>query len=125
MNAPIEHLPEAAQSNVLCAALLASFGGAVKYISGVIRSAERISNRRFLFLLAANIFISSFCGLMGGLLVNALTNDTQWAYIGSGLIGYLGTQGMDIVLLSLQKKIGLGKHNIASIMPVPEKVLKE
>lgn len=87
--------------------VLAGFGGAVKYISGVIRSNESVSNRRFLLLLAANIFISSFCGMMGLLLVSTFTESLAWYGIAAGMFGYIGTQGLDIVLLALKKKISL------------------
>lgn len=93
---------------------LAGFGGAVKYVSAVIKKPERISHRRFLLLLFANIFISSFCGLMGGLLVGALKLDVAWQYIGSGIFGYAGTHGLDLVMLALKRKI-----EPSAVIPIP------
>ena len=91
--------------NVMVWGVLAGIGGAAKYISTVIRSAETISNRRFLLLLFANIFVSSFSGLMGGLLMTTVSADPTWSFIASGLFGYLGTQGLDVLLSALKKKI--------------------
>jgi hypothetical protein len=91
--------------NVVLWGALAGFGGAVKYVASVIRSPTAISYRRFLLLLAANTFISSFCGLMGLLLAFTLTNN--WAIHGllSGGVGYLGIQGLDMVLFVVKRKI--------------------
>lgn len=89
--------------------VLAGFGGAVKYVAFVIRSSDVISNRKFVSMLFANVFISSFCGLMGGLLVKTMTNSETWHMIAAGTFGYLGTQGLDYVILALQKKISLPK----------------
>lgn len=102
---------------------LAGAGGAAKFISGVLRSSESISQRRFVVLLVANMFVSSFAGLMGGLIATTVTHDATWPYIASGLFGYLGTQGMDILLLALKKKIEpIVPFNVASVIPVPPSV---
>src|SRR4051812_26470476 len=97
---PVEEVPRYVQ--LLVWFFLAGFGGAVKYVSAVIRSPERVSNRRFLTLLAANSVVSTFCGLMGGLAVAGAGG--TWPYLASGLFGYLGTQGLDYLLIALQKK---------------------
>ena len=91
--------------------MLAGFGGAVKYVAFVIRSSEMISNRKFVSMLFANVFISSFCGLMGGLLIKTITNSETWHMIAAGTFGYLGTQGLDYVIIALQKKISLPKND--------------
>ena len=110
-------------TKVLVWGSLAGLGGAAKYISAVIRSSEIISQRRFLLLLFANMFVSSFSGLMGGLLTTTLTSDATWPYIASGLFGYLGTQGMDIMLLALKKKIEpVSPYTAAAVIPVPPSV---
>lgn len=99
-------------------ALLAAFGGAVKYISAVLRTNTLVSNRRFVMLLIANVFISSFCGLMGGLLLTTLTDNITWQYLSCGIFGYLGTQGLDIIVLILKKKIE-PPMPVSAIIPVP------
>lgn len=104
--------------NVIQWGLLAGFGGAVKYVSAVIRGNEVVTNRRFLALLFANIFISSFCGLMGGLVITTITADPTWAYLACGLFGYLGTQGLDILILALKKKV----TPISTVIPIPPHV---
>ncbi len=85
--------------------MLAGLGGAVKYVATVIRSSEVISNRKFISMIFANVFISSFCGLMGGLLLQTLTQDPIWGFLASGIFGYIGTTSIDYVIIALQKKI--------------------
>lgn len=101
--------------------LLAGAGGAVKYVSTVIRSSDRVSNRRFLLLLAANTFISSFCGLIGSLLMSTLTSQWQWHGIAAGVCGYLGTQSLDLVMLALKRKIEPGLP-ASAVIPIPPEV---
>lgn len=97
---------------------LAGIGGAVKYVSTVIRSTEAVSNRRFFLLLAANMFISSFCGLMGMLLAMNMTD--SWALHGltAGGIGYMGTTGLDLVILNMKNKIQPNSP-VSAVFPVP------
>jgi hypothetical protein len=116
---PAEETPRLAQIGTWF--LLAGVGGGVKYVSTVIRSPVRVSNRHFLALLSANIFISSFCGLMGGLLMTTLTQDSTWTYLASGLSGYLGTQSLDVVMLALKRKIEPGLP-MSAVIPVPPSV---
>lgn len=101
--------------------LLAAFGGAVKYISAVLRSPETVSNRRFFVLLFANVFISAFCGLMGGMVTSLVTDDLLAHFAASGLLGYLGTQGLDITILALRKRVGL-PSTVTNVVPVPPSV---
>jgi hypothetical protein len=98
--------------------MLAGLGGAVKYTSTVIRGAERISHRRFLGLLCANIFISSFCGLIGTLLVSTISRSWEWHGIAAGTFGYLGTQGLDVIILTLRKKVG-SEIPLSAVIPLP------
>ncbi len=122
MNPETNVTPAPEQVTALTAALwllLAAFGGAVKYISGVLRSSEIISNRRFFVLLFANVFISSFCGLMGGFLASTVTSEPTWNFVASGLFGYLGTTTMDWLVLALRKKIGIP---VSAVVPVPPSV---
>ncbi len=102
---------------------LAGAGGAAKFISSVLRNSQSISQRRFCVLLLANMFVSSFAGLMGGLIATTMTHDATWPYIASGLFGYLGTQGMDILLLALKKKIEpVVPFNVGTVIPMPPSV---
>ena len=100
-------------------AIVAGLGGAVKYISMVIRTNDNPSRRRFILLLSANIFISSFCGMMGLFLVATFTKSLAWYGLAAGMFGYIGTQGLDIALLSLRKKITQSVGSVADIIPVP------
>jgi hypothetical protein len=104
--------------NALVWGTLAGFGGMVKYISTVIRSSDLVSNQRFVVLLAANAFISSFCGLMGGLLLTTVTDERGWQYLASGIFGYLGTTGLDFILIALKKKID-PSFPVSAIIPMP------
>ena len=85
--------------------VLAGMGGAVKYVSIVLKSTERIVIRRFLALSIGNTFVSSFCGIIGGLFVSAMDWSRTWQFAAAGIIGYLGPQGLDIIILSVKKKI--------------------
>lgn len=101
---------------IFFSAVLAAFGGAVKYVASVIRSKDKISNRRFLLLLAANMFISAFCGIMGLLMLIAAGVTSIAIYgMGAGMFGYMGTQALDIVMLALKKKI----DPVSAIIPIP------
>ena len=111
-----EHAPTI--EKILGWGLVAGFGGSVKYVSIVIKSPEHLSNRRFVILLLANVFISSFCGLMGGLLTTTVTTEQSWTFLASGIFGYLGTNGLDIVLLNMKRKIDPNAQ-LSSVMPVP------
>jgi len=97
---------------------LAGFGGAVKYVSFVIRTDSQFSWRRFAALLVANVFVSSFCGLMGGLLASAFKLDMVWQYLACGTFGYLGTQGLDIIILVVKRKFA-PLTPASAVMPVP------
>jgi LydA holin phage, holin superfamily III len=99
--------------------VLAATGGAVKYISAVINSTERVSHRRFLTLLVANIFISAFCGVMAILLAFTVTHNWLYAGMSAGMFGYMGPQSLDWVMLALQKKIGSATPNMSAIVAVP------
>ena len=100
------HAPQALEvGKFLAWGALAGFGGAVKYVAAILRSEQKVSNRRFLALLSANMFISSFCGLMGAMLVSTFTNEMMWHGLAAGMFGYTGTAGLDWVMIALKKKI--------------------
>ncbi len=98
--------------------LLASVGGAAKYFVSSLKTPVR-DMRHFITLLLINVFISGFSGLMGALVVSTITTDVQWHLIASGIFGYLGTQGLDIIMLLLQKKIGAGPVPMSNVIAVP------
>lgn len=98
--------------------VVAGFGGAVKYLAAVIRSSESLSQRRFVFLLIANMLISSFCGLIGGLLMTTMTSDQTWTFLGAGIFGYAGTQGLDIAIFAVRKKIEPATK-LSEVAPLP------
>jgi hypothetical protein len=108
---------------IVIGALLAAFGGAVKYVAAVLRSANTVTQRRFVALLLANVFISSFCGLMGMFLVKTATDSLAWLGLASGMFGYLGTTGLDIVILSLRKKID-PQASVSTLIPLPPEAEK-
>lgn len=117
MTSPDEH---DALAKILIWGFLAAMGGAVKYVSTVIRSPQSISHRRFAALLCGNMFISSFCGLMGYLLITTFTLSWEWHAMAAGLFGYLGTQGLDIVILTLRRKLD-PNTTVSSVVPIPPK----
>lgn len=100
---------------------LAGFGGAVKYVSIVLKAGDLVSLRRFLGLLAGNTFVSSFCGIMGGLLANALGWSQVWQFAVAGSIGYLGPQGMDLIILLIKGKFQIAIP-VSAVVPVPPAV---
>ncbi len=101
--------------------VLAGFGGAVKFFVSSLKDPV-VNVRRSIAILIINICISGFSGLMGALLTTTLTSDMTWHLISAGIFGYLGTQGLDIITLLLQKKIGAGAVPVSSVMPVPPSV---
>ncbi len=100
-------------------AFLAGAGGAVKFIGGMLRSPENISRRRFVAMLVANMVISGFAGLIGALLMSTVTPDPTWQNIAAGIIGYLGTQGLDLIALGVQRKLSIAPPAVSSVIPVP------
>lgn len=101
--------------------LLAGFGGAVKYVSAVIRAQELVTNRRFMMLLGANMFISSFCGLMGAMLISTVTKEIMWHGLAAGMFGYVGTYSLDMTMMALQKKVGI-RPEASVVIPLPSSV---
>src|SRR4051794_30635398 len=117
-SAGIDQVPFYAK--VFAWAFLAGSGGAVKFVSASLKSKTSMSPRRFLLLLGANVFISGFSGLMGALLFSTFSTDHVWQLIASGIFGYLGTQGLDVVALAMNKRIGDGGMlPVSSVIPIP------
>ncbi|MGE0536632.1 MAG: phage holin family protein [Pirellulales bacterium] len=102
--------------------MLAGFGGAVKFVAGVLRSPDIISRRRFACMLGANMAISGFAGLMGALVMSTLTPDNTWQFIAAGIVGYLGTQGLDMIALGVQRKLSHSSPAVSSVIPVPPRM---
>lgn len=102
--------------------VLAGMGGATKFISTSLKSTEKMSNRRFLVLLIANVFISGFSGLMGALMFSTVSPDITLQSVAAGIFGYIGAQGLDIIALTMQKKFFDKPQPISSIIPVPTSV---
>jgi len=102
--------------------VLAGAGGAVKFVSAALKNPTLMSSRRFLVLLAANVFISGFSGLMGALLFATISPDHNLQLIAAGVFGYLGTQGLDIIALTMTKKVTNTPPPISSVIPVPASV---
>ncbi len=101
---------------------LAGVGGAVKFISAALKDPSIMSSPRFFILLGANVFISGFSGLMGALLFATISPDHNLQLIAAGIFGYLGTQGLDIVALTMSKKVSSELLPISSVIPVPASV---
>ncbi len=114
----IENEPTTLQK-LLIWAFLAGGGGGVKFIAGMLRSPEIVSRRRFVTMLLANVTISGFAGLMGALFMSTLTPDPTWQFIAAGIVGYLGTQGLDMIALGVQRKLSHVTPAVSSVMPVP------
>ena len=99
--------------------LLASMGGAVKFISLALRNKDQLGIRRFLVLLSANVFVSGFSGLMGALALSKFTGDHTVHLVGAGVFGYGGPQILDILVLSMQRKVSDVQVPLSSIIPIP------
>ena len=103
-------------------ALLAGAGGAVKFVSAALRNNATMSAKRFLALLTANVFISGFAGLIGALVFSLISPEPALQAIAAGIFGYLGTQGLDIIALTMSKKITNDAVPISTVIPVPASV---
>jgi hypothetical protein len=109
-------------AKILSWGLLASAGGAVKFLAAMLRTPEKMSAKRFLFLLGANVCISGFSGLIFALLFSTLSPDRTWQLIAAGIGGYLGTQLLDIIALTMTKKISDMPVPISQVIPIPASV---
>jgi hypothetical protein len=103
-------------------ALLAGAGGAVKFVSASLRNNAAMSSRRFMILLGANMLISGFAGLIGALLFSVISPEPALGAIAAGIFGYMGTQGLDIIALTMSKKITNDAVPISTVIPVPASV---
>src|SRR3954471_19084954 len=102
--------------------VLASAGGAVKFLAVTLKKGNFMSARRFLFLLLANVFISGFSGLMGALVFSTFTADHVWQLIASGIGGYLGTSLLDVLALTMTKKLTDFPVPVSRVIPIPPSV---
>lgn len=102
--------------------VLAGMGGAVKFISVSLRSKDKMTPQRFLLLLAANVFISGFSGLMGALVFSTLSPDRTWQLVAAGVGGYMGTLLLDSLALSMSKKMRDVPLPVSAVIPIPTSV---
>jgi hypothetical protein len=102
--------------------VLAGMGGAVKFISASLKNRDALSPRRFLMLLAANVFISGFSGLMGALVFSTLSPDRTWQLVAAGVGGYMGTLLLDSLALTMSRKMRDGPLPVSSVIPIPPSV---
>jgi hypothetical protein len=102
--------------------LLASMGGATKFITVALRSKEPMTMRRFLTLLGANILVSGFSGLIGALWFSTLTPDLTLQFVAAGVLGYAGPQFLDLLVLTMQRKVSDTPVPLSAVIPVPPAV---
>ena len=114
------HVPDVAKYVIW--ALLAGSGGAVKFVSAQLRNNQTMSSRRFMLLLGANVLISGFAGLMGAMLFSLFSSEPAAQAIAAGIFGYLGTQGLDNIALTMIKKLTNEPVPISTVIPIPASV---
>jgi hypothetical protein len=101
--------------------LLAGVGGAVKYLVTTLKNP--VANvRHFVTMMFVNTVIGTFSGFMAALFISTFTPDKQLQWLVAGGFGYLGTQGIDIITLIVQKKVGAAPVALSSVIPVPPAV---
>mgnify|MGYP002785381259 CR=1 FL=1 len=103
-------------------AVVAGFGGAVKFLSVSLRTNTQMSTRRFLFLLGSNVTISAFSGVMAALIFSQISPDKTWQLAAAGVGGYMGTQLLDIVALAMTKRITEESVPVSAVIPIPASV---
>lgn len=102
--------------------VLAGAGGAVKFVSASLKSKDAMGPRRFLVLLTANVFISGFSGLIMALVFSTLSPDHTWQLVAAGVGGYAGTQILDVLALTMSRKMRDGPLPVSSVIPIPTSV---
>lgn len=71
--------------------ILAMLGGIARYLDSYIRTGTAPK----FGLMVAHALVSGFSGFMVAQTMLQFTTSTNWALIGAGVGGYLGTQGLD------------------------------
>ena len=90
--------------------LLACVGGITRFLATEINAThKKFTPKSFFTMLIANAFISGFTGLMGALVISRLTSDQTLHLVSAGVFGYLGPQGMELVVKYLQNRIPIQK----------------
>jgi hypothetical protein len=102
--------------------VLAGMGGAVKFISASLKNRDALSPRRFMLLLTANVFISGFSGLIMALVFSTLSPDRTWQLVAAGVGGYAGTQILDVLALTMSRKMRDVPVPVSSVIPIPPSV---
>ena len=117
---PLEDTPLYAK--MISWGVMAGIGGAVKFVSAALKNNQVMSAKRFMTLLTANVFISGFSGLMGSLVFATFSPDHNLQLIAAGVFGYLGTHGLEIIALSMTRRVTNEAPPISSVIPVPASV---
>jgi hypothetical protein len=81
--------------------MLAAFGGVARGLDSYMRTGTFPG----LGIFIAGIVVSGFSGYMTASVVILITPD--WALVGAGIGGYVGTQALDFVLALFRKKFDL------------------
>lgn len=109
-------------AQLLAWGLLAGAGGAVRFVSVMMRTKGHISSRRFLVLLVGNVFVSGFSGLIGALAFSTFSSNHIWQMIAAGVFGYGGTQVLDFLALAMQRKVAGTAEPVSAAIPIPPSV---
>lgn len=93
-------------SDLVTWGLLAGFGGVARFLVGRLEpSATQLTRSKFWFLAMANIFVSAFAGIMGALLMSAITPDPTIQFAAAGVFGFMGQKGLETLSEKLTSKL--------------------
>lgn len=99
--------------------IMAGMGGAAKFVSVVVKSKEKMTTRRFLLSMSANIFVSGFTGVVAMLIVSTMTDDVAIQGAAAGVFGWSGAITLDIIALTMQKRFLGTAGPISNAIPIP------
>jgi NO-binding membrane sensor protein with MHYT domain len=80
---------------------LAIFGSLARMLSTKEKEVRRIRD------LLSRLFVTTFAGLLVGLICLAMHFGAMWAAIAGAIAGWLGTQSIDLIIAIGKKKLGV------------------
>jgi len=83
---------------------LGSAGGAAKVFTQLLAMEKLPTKATIFWLLAANMFVSGFAGLLGAILATNFTADDNIHVAVAGITGYMGVAALDFFSLWLKNK---------------------
>lgn len=92
-------------TNFIIWGILAGAGGLARFLTSRMEEAALpIAKGRFFFLLAANVLVSGFSGLMGALLMSVVTPEQTWHFVSAGVFGFGGAKALEMLSDKLSQK---------------------